>query len=254
MKPKYAPLTDRLAALADEGREVVDMAFADIAGLVRGGLPPGAYDTRQWWANSTLSQARAWRAADWHVAAVDFSRQRVRFERGRDGRAYTRRAAVEPPVRLEAEPDMPEVDVRVRTTWRRAGEVALDGGGGLLFPPVPPRPGLYRLTFSGMPSQERPAVYVGESGDLRGRFRLYRTPGPTQQTNVRLNDEMINHLRAGGRVVVAVATEAEVEVFGEVRPLSFRRKSARVAAEHAALAGLYLDGSREVVNRDPEVG
>ncbi|CAL9584650.1 hypothetical protein SUDANB95_05070 [Actinosynnema sp. ALI-1.44] len=251
--PKYAPLTHHLARLAEEGREVADFAFADIAEVV-GGLPASAYEYREWWANSTLSQARAWRAADWHVASVDIARQRVRFARGRDGRAYTPRGVIEPPPELLPEPDMAEVDVRVRLTWWRAGEVRMDRGGGLVFPALPHVPGIYRLTLSEAPGQTRPMVYVGETDDLRRRLNSYRTPGSTQQTNVRLNEVVINHVRTGGRVVVAVATDAEVEVFGEIRPLSFRRKSARVAAEHAALAAVYLDGSREVVNRDPEVG
>lgn len=250
---KYASLKDRLAGLAEEGREVVDLAFADIADLV-GGLPPSAYETRQWWANSSLVQAQAWRGADWHVASVDFTRQRVRFERGRDGRAYTRRAEVEQTAELLPERDLPEVDVRVRLMWRRAGEVVLDRRGGLVFPVVPHVPGLYRLTLSGAPGQERPGVYVGETDDLRRRLNFYRTPGSTQQTNVRLNSDMLDHLRAGGRVVVAVATGAEVEVPGGEQALGFGRKSARVAAEHVALAAVYLDGAWAVLNRDREVG
>jgi hypothetical protein len=60
------------------------MAFADIAALVAG-LPPSAYRSRQWRANSSLTQAAAWHVADWYVDHVDFERARVRFARGKVG-------------------------------------------------------------------------------------------------------------------------------------------------------------------------
>jgi hypothetical protein len=78
---KYGPLNEHLSALAEAGGEVVEFAFADIADLV-GGLPPSAFNHREWWANDSKVEAQAWRDADWHVAWVSLDRKRVRFERG----------------------------------------------------------------------------------------------------------------------------------------------------------------------------
>lgn len=88
MADKYQPLTDRLAALAELDHQSVDMDFADIAALVAG-LPPSAYRNRQWRTNSSLTQAAAWRAADWHADHVDFEREQVRFARGKVGSTRT---------------------------------------------------------------------------------------------------------------------------------------------------------------------
>src|SRR5687768_16149897 len=87
MPAKYAPFTSHLVALATAGRETVEFGFAEIAHLV-GGLPPTAYEVRQWWGNSSSVQAQSWRDADWHVAQVDFARQCVRFARGTVGTSY----------------------------------------------------------------------------------------------------------------------------------------------------------------------
>jgi Holliday junction resolvase-like predicted endonuclease len=74
---KYDPLRDYLAGrLADE----VKMGFADIEELV-GSLPASARIHRAWWANDTKPEAQAWRAAGWHVRAVDQAAERVIFAR-----------------------------------------------------------------------------------------------------------------------------------------------------------------------------
>ncbi|MBK5248666.1 MAG: hypothetical protein JJE50_04405 [Actinomycetales bacterium] len=79
MSSKYEPLTALLRAAASRGQSAVDLDFDVIASAV-GGLPPSA-DLRQWWANSSHSQALAWRAAGFHVDHVSLDRKRVRFAR-----------------------------------------------------------------------------------------------------------------------------------------------------------------------------
>lgn len=250
MVGKYQPLTEHLAALAEAGRQNVEMEFVKVSALV-GGLPPSAYHNRQWWANSSLTQAVAWNEADWHVDQVDFARQRVRYARGKVGGSRTtrtrERASESPPNELTVEPNDPDVDVRVQLTWRRAGPVTNDRGK-LVFPPLPPSPGIYRLTFSGLAGQ--PQVYIGESDDLRRRTGNYRNPGPTQQTSQRIHQELITHLTAGGAVTMSVATSAVIEANGEATQLPLARKTGRVLAEHAALGLAYLDGQAAIVNRD----
>ncbi|WP_112262429.1 DUF7662 domain-containing protein [Lentzea terrae] len=83
MAGKYEPLTSHLAALAEAGREDVELDFVEIADMV-GGLPPTAYRWQAWWdndASGTHTQARAWRGAGWAVAKVDLAGQSVSFTR-----------------------------------------------------------------------------------------------------------------------------------------------------------------------------
>jgi hypothetical protein len=113
----------------------VEFDFAEIASVV-GGLPPSAYESRQWWANSTTTQAQSWGDADWHVDDVNFERQRVRYVRGRVGGSYRARGGR--PARdtaaavLVAETESADLDVRVQVTWQRAGHVTLDDRGDLV--------------------------------------------------------------------------------------------------------------------------
>lgn len=252
MAGKYQPLADRLSALAELDHQSVDMDFAEIAALVAG-LPPSAYRNRQWWANSSLTQAAAWRAADWHVDHVDFGRERVRFARGKVGgiRTTETRRAPRPDFpsgdAFAVELTDPEVDVRVRMTWNRAGMVTVQQEK-LVFPALPKVAGIYRLTFSGLSDHSR--IYIGESDDLRRRGGHYRNPGSTQQTSQRIHHELLAHIAAGGTVTMSVATNAEIETDGRSAPLPLARKTARVLAEHAALGMAYVNGTATIINRD----
>jgi len=76
---KYDPLRDYLAKLMQAGP--VTLSFADIERLVSG-LPNSARIHRTWWANDSKSEARAWRAAGWHVESVSLTAERVVFVRG----------------------------------------------------------------------------------------------------------------------------------------------------------------------------
>jgi hypothetical protein len=125
--------------------------------------------------------------------------------------------------------------------------VTLDAAGRLLFPLLPHAPGVYRMTLSGGPSQDRPQVYIGESENLR------RRTGPTQQTSQRIHDLLQKHLRDGGTATMAVATAATIVAGGASRELSLHRKTARVLAEHATLALVYLDDEALVLNRDKDI-
>ena len=82
---KYDTLRDHLLAVSNDQRRVV-LSFTELDRVV-GGLPESARRVRQFWANDSKGQARAWRAAGWHVAelGVDFNGGTVTFERGRVG-------------------------------------------------------------------------------------------------------------------------------------------------------------------------
>lgn len=49
-------------------------------------------------------------------------------------------------------------------------------------------------------------VYIGEAEDVRRRAAGYRGGYAGQKTNARLNVRMREHLSAGGRIEVAIAT------------------------------------------------
>lgn len=91
---KYGPLTEHLAAATKTGLTSLEMTFDEVAALV-GGLPPSAYQLRQWWANDSKSEAQAWRAAGWHVETVSLDHQRVRFATGTVGGTRAARLARE---------------------------------------------------------------------------------------------------------------------------------------------------------------
>lgn len=92
---KYDALRDHLAAVPATTR-VITMSFSEVDRVV-GGLPPSARRLRQWWANDSKIEARAWRAAGWHVDAegVDFNAETVRFARGKVGGTRAKRLGLE---------------------------------------------------------------------------------------------------------------------------------------------------------------
>jgi len=92
---KYEPLAEYLRSLPPD-RDTVTLTFERISRIV-GGLPPSAYELRQWWANASKVEARAWRGAGWHVDrhGVDFGAQAVTFARGRVGGTRARRLGLE---------------------------------------------------------------------------------------------------------------------------------------------------------------
>jgi hypothetical protein len=92
---KYDALADHLSSVPNDLRSIT-LSFADINRIV-GGLPPSAYELRQWWANDSKVEARAWRSAGWHVdrGGVDLNAHTVRFARGRVGGTRARRLGLE---------------------------------------------------------------------------------------------------------------------------------------------------------------
>lgn len=92
---KYDALAEHLSRIPPD-ELTVTFSFADIDRIV-GGLPPSAYRIRQWWANDSKVEARAWRSAGWHVDAggIDLNAQKVRFARGKVGGTRARRLGLE---------------------------------------------------------------------------------------------------------------------------------------------------------------
>lgn len=265
MEHKYESLTAALREAANRGQDTVDMDFDQVAALVDG-LPPSA-TSRQWWANSSHSQALAWRAAGFHVSMVSLDRRRVRFTAGQVGGSHHdvnhllsdsgNSDASGSSDAAKVGPAMPignPVDVRVVLEWMDAGNVVLDGSGKPKFASLPSVPGIYRLTMTEAPEQVRPRVYIGESDNLARRLgRNYRNPGSGQQTSLRVNARLREHLGLGGSVALVIATSGIVHVTGgqsvkEPIVLDLSRKASRLLAENAALVLAHLTDDADIEN------
>lgn len=131
---------------------------------------------------------------------------------------------------------MEQLGIDVEASPQHAGAVELDMEGKLLFPLIENTPGIYKFVIHRSPDSV--SVYVGESDRLRRRFQQYRTPGPSQRTNIRLNDMFRSVLGTGGTIDVTVITTAEAA--GE--PLDLTRKFERVLVENAWLVVLKRSG------------
>lgn len=94
-------------------------------------------------------------------------------------------------------------------------------------------PGLYRFRIRGPVSE---AIYIGESENLVWRFRYYSNPGPSQQTNIRLNAKFYEALSNGTEIGVAIVTVGAWTDF-ERGPVSadFHSKAVRRLFESAAI-------------------
>ncbi len=122
----------------------------------------------------------------------------------------------------------------VSFNWQPAGRVTVDVAGGLVFPLLPAAPGLYRFWIES--SDPRPGVYVGEASILHRRMQHYRTPGPSQSTNIRLNAMLRDALRGGATVTVSTVTAASLRLDdGPVASLDLARRTGRLIVEQAAI-------------------
>lgn len=136
-----------------------------------------------------------------------------------------------------------EVGVSVRFRWQDAGRVETSADRRLAFPELPARPGVYRLAFRG---GEGSRVYVGEAADLRRRMRNYRNPGSTQQTSLRVNGLLLEHLAGGGTVRLSITFTAETARGHGWELADMSNKNLRRLAEQAAIA---MENAEELHNR-----
>ena len=130
--------------------------------------------------------------------------------------------------------NLSSVRIFVEFEWRFLGRLKQDEDGRLLFPGAPRQPGLYRFRLLGSNEIRH---YIGETDDLRRRFQHYRTPGPSQKTNIRINEEFHRHFAAGGTIEVDIATDG-ISVStsaGVPARVDLADKAVRRLLEHAAL-------------------
>ena len=126
-----------------------------------------------------------------------------------------------------------EVVVSVEFQWQGLGAMKRDERGFLAFPPTPCRPGLYRFRLCGNGAARH---YVGETEDLRRRFQHFRTPGRTQQTNIRLNSQCQEHMAGGGEIEVDIVVDkVEVTTAGTALDVGLADETMRRLLERAAM-------------------
>ncbi len=87
---RYSPLA---AYLMNQplGRDVLELAFAEVEQVIGAELPPFARQHRSWWANDSRTRVQSiqWLGAGWYVSEVDMGLERVVFARDKDMvRAY----------------------------------------------------------------------------------------------------------------------------------------------------------------------
>jgi hypothetical protein len=221
---------------------VVTITFSQLDDLV-GGLPNSARKYQAWWTNSASSQphSRSWLNAH-RLATPDFNAGHVVFTTGspRVGVGTKRVPKRSSPEKEPVTPFTPTGDAlrgEVAFEWMGAGSVSLVAGG-LRMPVLGDVPGVYRFSlmdYAGTLTRS----YVGEGMNLSRRMNGYRSPGPTQSTNVRLNALLRATLEAGGSVVVAVVLTAMF--MGSA--LDLTQHPARLLIENAALVQLGSTGA-----------
>lgn len=129
--------------------------------------------------------------------------------------------------------NLSSVRVFVEFRWQLLGRLGQGEGDRLLFPVAPRKSGLYRIRLL---SNDDVRHYIGETDELRRRFQHYRTPGPSQKTNIRMNEEFRQHFAAGGTIEVDIATDGiSVSSAGAPLRVDLADKAMRRLLEHAAL-------------------
>ena len=134
------------------------------------------------------------------------------------------------------------------------GQVSVDHGGDLVFPPVRPVPGIYRFTISDGP--EPVAEYIGQAAvSLVTRFGLYRSRGKkpslplASKTTSRNARHLLDALASGHSVSVALVDEHVTAPDGQVKMFDLADKTLRDGLERKLIAWLCTTGA-EVLNRD----
>ena len=223
------------------------MGFREIEDVLGFALPASARSYPAWWENdpSPGRHSSAWLLAGWKTEEVDLGGEKVTFRRVDQVRSRVPRLpekSSQPAAEsrsatqfaeLPVSPDGRAVQLSLEMQWRTLGPVGVDADGAVLFPAAPNVPGLYRFRLFGKSGARH---YIGETADLRRRFQHYRTPGPSQATNIRINQLLLEHCAAGGQAKLDIIVGDVVLVIGkEPAHADLGDKATRRLLEHAAL-------------------
>jgi hypothetical protein len=226
---KYEPLANYLASL---NMEVWRPSFTDIERILDSGLPPSARQYPEWWANQEKgSQSQSWQSAGYVTQDLDLGAERVTFRRFQHNTLSKQPAHQLKPALNWDVPD--DYHCELEFSWTPVGAVVLDNKRLLVFPVLPEHPGLYRMRIQRIDGAK--ARYVGETDNLRRRFGHYRNPGPTQQTNIRINKYLVDAIEQGAEVTLSIITDqAWITQTGPKQAADFSRKALRRLFENFA--------------------
>ena len=141
--------------------------------------------------------------------------------------------------------EIESVRLSVEVQWRRIGRITRDDKGDLAFPQTTRETGVYRFYLCG---KERTKCYVGETVELRRRFRHFRKPGRSQNTNIRIHKALQEHLTTGGTVEVDIATGSVVMTVGDdTIQVDLADNAQRQFVEHVALI-METAGGMDILN------
>jgi hypothetical protein len=142
--------------------------------------------------------------------------------------------------------------------WRDIGQISVDHGGDLLFPPVHAVPGIYRFTIKD--GHDVVAGYIGQAAvSLVARFGLYRSRGKkpslplANKTTSRNARYLLDALTAGHSVIVSLADDHATAPDGQIVVIDLADKTQRDGLEKKLIASLCSTGV-EVLNRDSNPG
>jgi hypothetical protein len=221
---KYDRLGDHLSS-CEEHR--VHLAFSELERVLGFALPPSASRHRAWWANEregSHSHARSWLNNGWRVDYVDLNAKQVVFIRagsaaGQRGEPNDVRAPLSEPRELGGQYAQAQQKTDIAIQHKDgAGDIDAEPSFDYRFhltgqwndfpcsfPEVPrqlPRgPAIYCWCVDDAP------IYVGEAEELRRRIQHYRTPGPSQTTNLRLKELLEERQSEGCCVSLRVLTD-----------------------------------------------
>lgn len=245
---KYFPLRDHLFR---QRLSRVQMKFSEIEEVLGFPLPKSARLYAAWWANQAppSSQSMAWTRAGWQTQEVDLASGRVTF-----ARVLGQSPSASPPVpgkKIAQEnvgalpPGKPANMVQpiaagpaegrctASFSWAPVSEIARRPDGRLAAHIDTAMPALYRFRLTGSGGERR---YIGETANLARRIYMYCNPGPSQMTNLRLNQLFSQHLHFGGQVCLdAVLKGARVEIDAQVREIDMANRFDRRFLENAAI-------------------
>ena len=112
--------------------------------------------------------------------------------------------------------------------------------GDSVFPPVPKTAGVYRFEFK---HDDYRALYVGETGNLRRRFRQYVAPG-------RISFRILLTLRAPGEAAVAIVSTSQLCHKTECEDAQMPMTSQRRLLERAGILHGASEQGVELLNYD----
>lgn len=129
--------------------------------------------------------------------------------------------------------------------WKELGYAGCRDERRVMLPQPPfKQPGVYQLLGLG----PDPWVYIGESKDVRSRFRAYRTPKPTvMPTSTDLHYVMRDWLLAGHTIRVSTMDKIQ---FGRIRGYGLESKLTRLWLEGSAVVYARMSGQVRVMNAD----